>query len=190
MSFDGPQAANDAIRGDGVFERVRRAIFNREAADGTTVILQIVITKQNAPLIEDFLESVMDWPVDGVAFTFYVPGREEEGEHCWTDLDLRERDEVVDRVIDLKRRYPFITSSTETLNLLYSDRCLNATGSHGENCELRNVLPLYVVAGGQLERTFCCYGNNVDCSRCGSYPAFNAARKRQALGPSNDRQGA
>jgi MoaA/NifB/PqqE/SkfB family radical SAM enzyme len=175
VSLDGPPDANDAIRGEGVFERVRRSVFARDPGDGTQVILQMAVTRQNAPALEAFVDSVKDWPVDGVAFTFYVPDKDEDSELCWTDLT--ERDAVIDRVIALKKQYPFITASIEALELMKSDRCLEITGHEGENCNLKNMLPLYVGDGGQLERTFCCYGNNVDCSRCGAYAVFNAARK-------------
>ena len=29
--------------------------------------------------------------------------------------------------------------------------------------------------GGNFERTFCCYGKDVDCAHCGAYGVFNAA---------------
>jgi hypothetical protein len=40
------------------------------------------------------------------------------------------------------------------------------------------MLPLYMGEGGQFERTFCCYGNDVDCTRCGAYGVFNGAWHR------------
>ena len=40
----------------------------REPTDfGTTVILQMTVTRTNAEGLEDFVEEVKDWPVDGVA---------------------------------------------------------------------------------------------------------------------------
>jgi MoaA/NifB/PqqE/SkfB family radical SAM enzyme len=61
VSLDGPEAMSDAIRGAGVFQKVKAAVFARDADDGTTVILQMTITKQNAPGIEEFVETVKDW---------------------------------------------------------------------------------------------------------------------------------
>ncbi len=29
--------------------------------------------------------------------------------------------------------------------------------------------------GGQFEKPFCCFGNDADCTRCGSYAVFNRA---------------
>ena len=82
--------------------------------------------------------------------------------------DLKERDEVVQKLIDLKRRYPFIKANTGALELMFSDVAMESTGENGEHCTLKNSLPIYMGEGGQFERTFCCYGNNVDCSRCGA----------------------
>ncbi|MBG7606101.1 MAG: hypothetical protein IZT58_15975 [Actinobacteria bacterium] len=48
---------------------------------------------------------------------------------------------------------------------------------------MKSRLPLYVGEGGVFERTFCCYGNDVDCGRCGAYAVFNAARHRQKATP-------
>ncbi len=178
VSLDGPRALNDAIRGEGVFDKVKESVFARDAADGTTVILQMTLTRHNEAGLEDFVAEVQDWPVDGVAFTFYVPTKNDETGLAWHDLS--DRDPIVDRVIAVKRRYPqVVKTNIGALELMKSDVCLEATGAHGENCETRKMLPLYMGDGGQFERPFCCYGNDVDCSRCGAYGVFNAIYHRR-----------
>ena len=178
VSLDGPEPLNDTIRGRGVFQKVKESVFARNPNDGTTVILQMTVTKQNAPGIEEFVETVKDWPVTGIAFTFYVPSKGEHSDLAWDDL--RERDEVVRRVIAVKERYPHIVkSNVGALEMMLSGRSLEATGEHGEPCGMRRMLPLYMGEGGNFERTFCCYGNDVDCSRCGAYAVFNGAYHRQ-----------
>ncbi|MCP3938229.1 MAG: radical SAM protein [Actinomycetia bacterium] len=174
VSLDGPPEENDAIRGAGVFERVERSIRERDSGDGTIVMLQMTVTKKNAPSMERFVEAVADWPVDGVAFSFFVPHEGERSELAWDTNE--ERDEVLDRVVALKEKHPdLIKTSLATLALMRSDRCLDYVG---DNCALKSMLPLYVGDGGVFERTFCCYGNDVDCDRCGAYAVFNAARHR------------
>jgi len=174
VSLDGPEELNDAIRGDGVFQKVKHAIADRDPDDGTSVILQMTITKQNAPGLEAFIDEVKDWLITGVAFTFYVPRKNEAGDLSWHHL--KDRDPVVDRVIALKRKHPgLIKSNLGTLELMKSERAIEYTGTDGENCLMRNVLPLYMGDGGNFERTFCCYGNDVDCARCGAYMVFNQA---------------
>jgi MoaA/NifB/PqqE/SkfB family radical SAM enzyme len=178
VSLDGPEPLNDEIRGKGVFQKVKESVFARDPSDGTTVILQMTVTKQNAPGIEEFVETVKDWPVTGIAFTFYVPSKGEHSNLAWDDL--RERDDVVRRVIAVKERYPHVVkSNVGALEMMLSGGSLEATGEHGEPCAMRRMLPLYMGEGGNFERTFCCYGNNVDCSRCGAYAVFNGAYHRQ-----------
>lgn len=178
VSLDGPEELSDAIRGEGVFQKVKEAVFARDPNDGTFVILQMTVTRQNAPGIEEFVETVKDWPISGVAFTFYVPTEHDESNLAWQDL--RERDEVVRRVIAVKQKYPHVVkSNVGALELMLSDRCLEVTGKRGETCALRQMLPLYMGEGGNFERTFCCYGNDVDCTRCGAYGVFNAAWHRK-----------
>ncbi len=174
VSLDGPPEENDAIRGAGVFDRVERSIHERHLDDGTIVMLQMTITKANAASIERFVDAVADWPVDGVAFGFYVPRDGEHSDLAWDTNE--ERDEVIDRVVALKKRFPdLLKVSLDTLALMRADRCLDYVGDH---CALKSMLPLYVGDGGMFERTFCCYGNDVDCDRCGAYAVFNAARHR------------
>ncbi len=175
LSLDGPEHLNDPIRGDGVFAKVKDSVFERKMGDATTVIVQMVVTRQNESGIEEFVEQVKDWPIDGITFTLYVPTRDDDTGLDW--LDLADRDVVVDRLIAVKRTYPrLIKAHIPTLEMMKSDVALEHTGQEGENCPLLGTaLPLYMGDGGEFERTFCCYGNDVDCARCGSYLVFNAA---------------
>lgn len=177
VSLDGPEAYNDEIRGEGVFQKVKEAVFARDPHDGTTVMLQMTVTKENADGLEEFVETVEDWPVTGIAFTFYVPRKDEKGGRFAWD-DLRERDAAVRKVIELKQRHPAIKANIDALKLMLSDAAFEYTGEHGEPCVMKRMLPLYVGEGGAFERTFCCYGNDVDCSRCGAYAVFNGAYHR------------
>lgn len=184
VSLDGPEDLNDPIRGQGVFKKVQEAVFARDPNDGTIVMLQMSITRENAPGIEEFVKEVKDWPVTGIAFTFYVPTRNDTSDQVWSDLS--DRDEVVRRVILVKKKYPDrVKSNIGALELMLSDTALKYTGENGENCLMKETLPLYMGDGGRFERTFCCYGNDVDCSRCGAYSVFNAAYHRQKLGVVN-----
>jgi MoaA/NifB/PqqE/SkfB family radical SAM enzyme len=173
VSLDGPRELNDQIRGEGVFDKVRQSIFEHDLRDETTVMLQMTVTKKNSDCIEAFVDEVEQWPIHGIAFTFYVPDKDEISEYAWENL--KERDHVIRRVIELKAAHPMIRSNVGALRLMMSDKSISATGTSGENCRLKNMLPLYVGEGGVFERTFCCYGNNADCSRCGAYAVFNSA---------------
>ena len=177
VSLDGPEELSDAIRGEGVYQKVKKAVFDRDPDDGTTVMIQMTITRQNAPGIEEFVETVKDWPINGVAFTFYVPTQNDESGLAWQDL--RERDLVVRRVMAVKAKYPkVVKANLGALELMLSENSMSVTGERGETCGLRKMLPLYMGEGGEFERTFCCYGNDVDCTKCGAYGVFNGAYHR------------
>ena len=181
VSLDGPEDLNDPIRGKGVFKKVKAAVQARDRTDGTTVMLQMVLTAQNDQGLEDFVEEVKDWPIDGIAFTFYVPCTNDDTGLAWDDL--KDRDPVIKRGIALKERHPtLIKANVGALELMYSDRCLDYTGEKGEHCLMLATLPLYMGDGGNFERTFCCYGNDVDCSRCGAYSVFNTSYHRLVQG--------
>ncbi|MEE8397741.1 MAG: radical SAM protein [Desulfobacterales bacterium] len=181
VSLDGPEDLNDPIRGKGVFKKVKDSIFAHDPEDGTIVMLQMAITAANASGIEAFVEEVRKWPVNGIAFTFYVPRDNDSSDLTWPDL--RQRDPVVKRVIAMKKKYPDrIKANIGALELMLSDVALKYTGKKGEHCLMRETLPLYMGDGGHFERTFCCYGNDVDCSRCGAYSVFNTAYHRLRLG--------
>jgi hypothetical protein len=97
---------------------------------------------------------------------------------------LSDRDDIVRRVIALKEKYPTrIVAHTGALELMLSDVAMKYTGEHGENCLLLGAaLPLYMGEGGNFERPFCCYGNDVDCRGCGTYLVFNAAWQKMRGG--------
>ena len=178
VSLDGPKHLNDPIRGEGVFDKVKESIFSRDPNDGTTLMLQMTVTAKNHEGIEEFVEEVKDWPITGVAFTFYVPTIDDNTGLGWKDL--RDRDPIVDRVIAVKKKHPkVVKTNIGALELMKSDVSLESTGEHGEPCHMTDMLPLYMGPGGNFEKPFCCYGNDVDCSRCGAYGVFNSAYHRK-----------
>ncbi|MDP6342473.1 MAG: radical SAM protein [Alphaproteobacteria bacterium] len=182
VSLDGPEEMNDRIRGDGVFGKVREAVFARQRDDGTDVILQMVVTRQNQDGLEDFFAEARDWPIEGVAVSPYVPRRDDRSGLDWPSL--AERDQVIHRLIALKEKYPdLMKANAGALRLMLSETAMDFTGSDGENCPIKgNTLTLYVGDDGTFQQTYCCYGNDVDCARCGSYLLFNSAYHRLTKG--------
>ena len=184
VSLDGPEEFNDAIRGPGVFRKVKAAIAARDREDGTTVMLQMTVTKPNAHTVAEFVEVVKDWPIDGIAFTFFIPIIDDQTGLAWHDL--RERDEAVRRVIAVKQAYPdLVKAQVPALEMMFSDVCQKHTGDLNGECVNIDILPLYLGKDGSFERPYCCYGNKVDCTRCGSYSLFNTVYHRETLKQEN-----
>ncbi|MHA1147942.1 MAG: hypothetical protein ACTSR8_06820 [Promethearchaeota archaeon] len=106
----------------------------------------------------------------GINFTFYVPKKVDDSGMGWKTLE--ERDVVVKRVMELKKKYPkFVLNNTMVLDLMLSDKALEVT----DNCPVLNwMLPMYLGDEG-FERPFCCYGNDVNCDLCGAWVVFHLA---------------
>ena len=75
-------------------------------------------------------------------------------------------------VMWLKASYPdFVRNSARMLELMLPPHCKRVTDA----CPARdNVLPLYL-DGDHFTTPFCCYGNDVDCERCGAWVVFHLA---------------
>ncbi len=172
VSLDGPRDLNDPVRGEGVYDRVRRNLLALPDGFPPTVQIQCVVTKQNQHRLEELVADFIDTPVNGIAFTFYVPGEGEDSELSWKDA--AERESAVDAVVELKRRYPrFVWNSSRALELMRPATAKLVT----DNCPaLRTVLPLYV-EDRRFSTPKCCYGNNSDCDRCGAWVVFAHAAK-------------
>jgi Fe-coproporphyrin III synthase len=172
VSLDGPRDLNDPVRGEGVYDKVKKNLMALPADFAPTVQIQCVVTKQNQHRLEELVKEFLDTPVNGIAFTFHVPNEGEDSELSWRDA--AERESAVDAVLELKRRYPeFVWNSTRALELMRPATAKLVT----DNCPaLRTVLPLYV-ENKRFTTPKCCYGNNGDCDRCGAWVVFAHAAK-------------
>lgn len=180
VSLDGPEELNDAMRGPGVFQKVKAAVAARDRDDGTTLMLQMTVTKPNAHAVAKFVETVKDWPIDGVAFTFFIPIIDDRTGLAWDEL--WERDEAIRNVIAVKQAYPdLVKAHVPVLEMMFADVCQKHTGDLNGQCVNIDILPLYLGKHGAFERPECCYGNQADCHRCGSYSLFNTVYHREDL---------
>ena len=127
---------------------------------------QCTICNLNQDHIEALTEDLMRRSITKLLFTLYVPEKGEKEKFGW-DTNA-ERDSIVERILKLKHRYPdFILNTVEETERMFSDKC----GIYTSNCFLKKyVLPL---KANLEERMFCCYGDNPDCDRCGSWAVFH-----------------
>jgi len=172
ISLDGPRDVNDEVRGAGVFDRVMKNVAAIPEGFRSTVTVQCVVHRQNQDRLEELVRELLPTRVQGMTFSFYVPGLGEVSPRAWESNE--EREEAVDIVVDLKRRYPqLIRSSSRSLELLRPRTAKLVT----DNCPLLKVLlPLYI-EGDHFTTPFCCHGNDVDCDRCGSWGVFAVAAR-------------
>ena len=179
ISLDGPKDLNDPVRGEGVFDQVMDTIAAIPDGFRPTVTVQCVAHRANQHRLEELVQTLRPTKIQGVIFSFYVPQCGEVSPRAWDSVE--ERETGVDIVVDLKQRYPgFIWNSGRSLELMRPATSKLVT----DHCPmLTSLLPLYL-EGDHFTTPFCCYGNDVDCDRCGAWPVFAAAAKLP--GPWND----
>jgi MoaA/NifB/PqqE/SkfB family radical SAM enzyme len=170
-SLDGPEEINDAIRGEGVYRRVMRNLEQLPESFSSPVQVQCVVTRRNQDRLDELVEAlVKSERVGWMTFSFYVPRREDPSPDAWADN--AERAGAVREVMRLKQQYPaFIRNATRSLELMLPPLPEQVTAG----CLARDkVLPLYL-EGDHFTTPFCCYGNDVDCRRCGAWVVFQLA---------------
>ena len=168
VSLDGPEDLNDAIRGRGIYEQVMRNLSRIPADSATPVQVQCVVTKRNQHRLEELVAAVRQTQAGWMTFSFYVPRANDTSPDAWPTNEARA--EAVREVMRLKTRHPrFVRNSTRMLELMLPPHCKPITDA----CPARDhVLPLYL-DGDHFTTPFCCYGNDVDCERCGAWVVFH-----------------
>jgi MoaA/NifB/PqqE/SkfB family radical SAM enzyme len=174
VSLDGPEDLNDAIRGKGVYRKVLRNLSRLPAGFSCPVQVQCVVTRRNEHRLEEFVLALRSAGVAWMTFSFYVPRSDDSGDDAWPDNEERSR--AVREVMRLKETYPgFIRNTRRSLELMLPPNAKRVT----ENCPAQEVLlPLYM-DGDHFTVPFCCYGNDVDCDRCGAWAIFHLAARRE-----------
>jgi len=170
VSLDGPEDLNDRIRGRGVYQRVMKNL--RAVPEGfvSQVQVQCVVTRRNQDRLEELVRAVRETRAGWMTFSFYVPRAHDTGGDAWDTNE--DRAAAVREVMRLKAETPgFIRNSTRSLELMLPPHAAAVTAA----CPAQaNVLPLYL-EGDHFTTPFCCYGNDVDCSRCGAWVVFHLA---------------
>jgi len=172
VSLDGPEDLNDRIRGAGVFRRVIRTLSRIPEGFGSPVQVQATVTRRNQHRLEELVQAVRATRAGWMTFSFYVPRAGDAGEDAWPTNE--DRATAVREVMRLQGQYPgFIRNSSRSLELMLPEHCRRVTDACPAK---RNVLPLYLEQD-HFATPFCCYGNDVDCDRCGAWVVFHLAAK-------------
>ena len=76
----------------------------------------------------------------------------------------------------------FVRNAARMLELMLPPYCQQVTDA----CPARDhVLPLYL-DGDHFTTPFCCYGNDVDCTRCGAWVVFHLASRLSGEATASD----
>lgn len=173
VSLDGPEDLNDELRGSGTYRRVLRTLERLPVGFTTPVQVQCVVTPRNQHRLEELVTGLHATPVRWMTFSWYVPRKNDASGNAWESNATRAWS--VREVLRLKARYrSFIRNTTQSLALMLPPDCERVTAA----CPAQDsVLPLWM-DGDRLVTPFCCYGNDVDCGRCGAWVVFNLAARR------------
>lgn len=178
VSMDGPRDLNDAIRGVGTYDRVLRNLGRLPAGLGSQLQVQCVVTRVNQDRLEELVQALLQTAVGWVTFSFLVPDASGTNQaDAWPDNATRA--EAVRSVMSLKRHYGgFIRNGQRSLELMLPPYAERVTA----HCPAqRLVLPLYL-EDDHFVTPFCCYGNDVDCARCGAWVVFHLAAELERAG--------
>jgi hypothetical protein len=131
---------------------------------------QCVVTRRNQDRLEELVRAVRDTRAGWMTFSFYVPRAGDQGPDAWATNE--DRVPAVREVMRLKAGHPgFIRNTQRSLELMLPPDCARVTAA----CIPRDrLLPLYL-DGDAFTTPYCCYGNDVDCDRCGAWVVFHLA---------------
>lgn len=165
LSIDGDEPTHEHIRNKkGIYKRAMRNVAEHPELE---VTVAYCITNQNKHCLE---QAVKDWAEAGAArmtFDFYTPIETIE-EPLFVPLE--ERDELLDRLLELKAIYgDFFVLPERVFRLMKSDVCKQVT----DHCLFAERSFAFGPDGTPKEK--CMMGPKADCDRCGCVVPFYLA---------------
>jgi MoaA/NifB/PqqE/SkfB family radical SAM enzyme len=167
ISVDGTEKLHDAIRGDGVYRKIKKTISDPNVAN-LKVAIACCLHRDNAHCIEDLLKEWKEVPhVRHILFDFFTPIKGVK-EDLW--LNFKERDDVLNKLKELKNeKYgSFIGGPAQTFKLMNSQNKHKAVGA---NCVFVNHGTAFD-SYGNIKKP-CVIGSKADCERCGCIVPFS-----------------
>jgi MoaA/NifB/PqqE/SkfB family radical SAM enzyme len=172
ISLDGPPEVNDAVRGPGTFERVIDRLASLPDGFSSHVQVQCTVTPVNQDSLAELVDMLVGSRAEWMTFSFVVPSRGEDSELCWATLE--ERMVAVEEVQRLKAEHPaFVRNRSASLDLMTPELAPDVT----KECLVKQVLLPLWLDGDRFTTPYCCYGDDVDCSRCGAWVVFELAAR-------------
>lgn len=174
VSLDGPEQVNDEIRGAGSFRRVMKMLDHLPDDFTTPVQVQCTVTTRNQGHLAELAEALRGTRVGWMTFSFVVPAEHDVTGLAWETLE--DRMPAVEEVRRVKEQYPgFVRNRTLSLDLMAPDAARDVTAS----CLTKQLLLPLWLDGDRFTTPFCCYGDDVDCTRCGAWVVFEMAARFQ-----------
>ncbi len=162
VSIDGDEQRHDLVRNKpGLYQKIKKTI----SESPVPITIATCINNLNKKTIESSFHEWRGHPnVKNFCFDFYTPI-----ETLSDDLviPLEERDQIIDRLIQLKRSYPsFLAIDEEVLELMRSHRSKKVTDA----CVFSKRSSSFDPSG--IRKAKCMLGDKADCDRCGCVVPF------------------
>lgn len=182
VSLDGTRDVHDDVRGKGTYDKI---MANVKDSPAKTVIFLATIHRLNKDCMEDMIGEVskLKAPAAALLVMLFTPLKTYKNikgyKHSDTqkevlDLTWEERDNIIERLFALKKKYPaFLANAEQNLEMMKSKNAPEATSK----CNMpKRTLTLDLKLNRKLP---CVLGSDVDCTKCGCpFPYEQEARRR------------
>lgn len=122
VSIDGVKKDYEKIRGKGIYDRVKDNVIRNKDLN---VHVICSLNKININNIEKFIQEWLNFGIKGVSFNIYT---EITGKKNNLAFSIKERDQLLDKLILLKTKYgKFVYNTKELYRSMKSNRCRSAT---------------------------------------------------------------
>jgi len=182
ISLDGTRPFHDGVRGKGTYDKIME---NLKTTKARIIVFLSTYHRSNEGCLEEMVEELSEIgaPVFGLYAMLFTPlkgYKEVKGyQHTITqknklDLSWEERDQIIERLFELKESYPrFLLNEEIVLEMMLSENASEATS----RCNMpQRTLTLDLNLNRKLP---CVLGSDVDCTKCGCpFPYEQEARRR------------
>ncbi len=186
ISMDGTRPIHDEVRGKGTYDKIME---NLRTTPARTVAFLATFHRFNEHCLEDMVKELSEIgrPIVGMYAMLFTPLKKYKEINGYkhtqiqkTQLDLtwEERDQFIDRLLELRRSYPkFLLNEEAILEVMRSANAPEATS----RCNMpQRTLTLDLNLNRKLP---CVLGSDVDCTKCGCpFPYEQEARRRGLKG--------
>jgi len=152
------------MRAPGIYQKIKENVLRHQ---DLRIQISCVITSLTVDCIEDL---VAEWGAlarGGIIFDFFTPVNKLD-EALWLDWDRR--DQVIDQLFELKRKYPGVINMLDsTLDLMRSANSKKVT----DNCLFKEKA--FTLGADGKPKGKCMMGDNADCDKCGCVVPFYMA---------------
>jgi organic radical activating enzyme len=153
VSIDGPKRVHDSIRGDGVFDRLRK---NLKDTPAKKLFGLCTVNNHNRGLVRETLETAQRLGLQGIMFNWHNPLS--QFDPLWVNFE--HRNENIDEIMDLKVKFgDYILNTSWELELL-------RTPDWSRFCPHKWIVSYD--STGKLKKP-CVFDKLADCERCGCH---------------------